>query len=226
MLIDKFIDDFDVNIDLLYKDKVEKKLKRKMPVVLEISIESIVDSFNEILIESLQKTVEYLCQSIRGCILGYIRFDNIVLIIDCEGDKSLAWFNYNIQKMCSITASRATLFFNKTFLDTMQVNYYKEYHSLGLDNAWDKTKEEYDKNFTFLKKKYELYYTNVNEVIFDCKCFNIPKEEIENLIFIHLRTYIEIQKMNDNLADEKWIKFTNFNNFLYVNVKNIDKMNE
>ena len=62
--------------------------------------------------------MKYLCENIQGCVLGYTQSDEITLIlIDYKKLTSTAWFDYEVQKMCSIAASTATMYFNKKFVE-------------------------------------------------------------------------------------------------------------
>ena len=62
------------------------------------------------------RTMEYLAKNIQGCVFAYQQSDEItLLLIDYQKLTSSAWFDYEIQKMCSISASMATMVFNKYF---------------------------------------------------------------------------------------------------------------
>ena len=109
----------------------------------------------------------YLCENIQGCVLGYTQSDEITLILqDYKTLTTSAWFDYEIQKICSISASMATMAFNKFF----EQNVYD-------DNPLDSIKP----------KDYELINTYISAIkkgaMFDARCFNIPKEEITNLVY-------------------------------------------
>lgn len=70
--------------------------------------------FDMTLIKTMQQTMKYLCENIQGCVLGYTQSDEITLVlIDYKKLNSDSWFDYNIQKMTSISASMATFAFNK-----------------------------------------------------------------------------------------------------------------
>jgi len=72
--------------------------------------------FDDVLISAMQDTMKYLCENIQGCVLGYTQSDEITLIlVDYKRLNSSAWFDYKVQKMCSIAASMATMAFNKAF---------------------------------------------------------------------------------------------------------------
>ena len=83
----------------------------------------------------MQQTMKYLCENVQGCVIAYQQSDEITLIlIDYKKLTSSAFFDYEIQKVCSITASMATMAFNKYFADNVDSAYDEEFHSLGLDN--------------------------------------------------------------------------------------------
>lgn len=111
--------------------------------------------------------MEYLCKNIQGCVLGYTQSDEITLIlIDYQTLTTNAWFGYEVQKLCSVSASMATMAFNKFFyknadhwLSLTPDN--NDTHSIGL--AYGKALEK--------------------GAMFDSRCFNIPKEEVCNLIY-------------------------------------------
>ena len=72
--------------------------------------------FDEILAGAMQDTMKYLCENIQGCVLGYTQSDEITLVlVDYKTLETSAWFDYNIQKCVSVSASMATLAFNKFF---------------------------------------------------------------------------------------------------------------
>lgn len=175
-----------------YQQIPKTRLMRRTPVAIRIDgkafhtfTRGFQKPFDEVLIKSMQETMKYLCENIQGCVLGYTQSDEITLIlVDYKKLTSSAWFDYEVQKMCSIAASMATMAFNKAFLNTTDLVYLEEFYSLGLNNINNfKTQEEHNKAFDMLENKYNVYYNNVNKAMFDARCFNIPKEEVANLIY-------------------------------------------
>lgn len=50
-----------------------------------------------------------LCEQIQGCQVAYVQSDEItLLLIDYQSIKTQGWFEYEVQKMCSVAASVAT----------------------------------------------------------------------------------------------------------------------
>lgn len=61
----------------------------------------------------MDKTAEFLCRNIQGAQFAYVQSDEIsILLTDFETITTEAWFDANLQKMCSVSASLATAFFN------------------------------------------------------------------------------------------------------------------
>lgn len=61
----------------------------------------------------MTETCKYLCENIQGAKLGYTQSDEISIILtDFDKIETSSWFDGNIQKMCSISASLATGKFN------------------------------------------------------------------------------------------------------------------
>lgn len=64
--------------------------------------------FDEGLIEDMQQTAIYLCQNIQGAKCAYVQSDEIsILITDYDTLTTDAWFDYEVQKMTSISSGIA-----------------------------------------------------------------------------------------------------------------------
>lgn len=69
--------------------------------------------FDTDLMEVMDETALALCQDIQGAQFAYVQSDEIsVLLTDFKKPTSCAWFDGNIQKIASISASIATANFN------------------------------------------------------------------------------------------------------------------
>jgi len=61
----------------------------------------------------MDETSKFLCKEIQGAIMGYTQSDEIsILLTDFEKDTTDAWFDGNIQKIVSVSASMAGTIFN------------------------------------------------------------------------------------------------------------------
>lgn len=170
-----------------YEEISKTRLMRRVPVAIRIDgkafhtfTKGFQKPFDEVLIKSMQDTMKYLCENIQGCVLGYTQSDEITLIlVDYKKLTSSAWFDYEVQKVCSIAASMATIAFNKYFSENINSEYCVFDDEL-LDNG------DFNPNY---KNEYliDLYAMHVKAsykgAMFDARCFNIPKEEVANLIY-------------------------------------------
>lgn len=169
-------DDLGCRMKTFYEQIPKTKLMRRCPVAIRIDgkafhtyTRGFQKPFDEVLIKSMQETMKYLCENIQGCVLGYTQSDEITLIlVDYNKLTSSAWFDYEVQKICSISASMATMAFNKYFYDNVFV--YNATAAVDLSN----------KKYPFK----EVYAKALNKgAMFDARCFNIPKEEVTNLVY-------------------------------------------
>lgn len=167
-----------------YENIPKTKLMRRCPVILRIDgkafhtfARGFQKPFDEVLIKTMQETMKYLCENIQGCVLGYTQSDEITLVlVDYKKFTSQAWFDYEVQKMCSIAASMATMKFNQVFKESS----YKEAEILECACR----KNPYLENRDYLTRISNAHTNSADKgAMFDCRCFNIPKEEVTNCIY-------------------------------------------
>ncbi len=124
-------DELGKRMKTFYEEIPKTKLMRRVPVAIRIDgkafhtfTKGFQKPFDEVLIKSMQDTMKYLCENIQGCVLGYTQSDEITLIlVDYKKLTSSAWFDYEVQKVCSIAASMATIAFNKYFSENINSEY-------------------------------------------------------------------------------------------------------
>lgn len=162
-----------------YENVTRNYLTRRTPVIIRVDgkafhsfTRGFKKPFDGIFVKSMQETMKYLCENIQGCVLGYTQSDEITLvIIDYEKIESCAWFDNNIQKMASISASMATLAFNKYFSANVYkyIEDYKKEHQL-----------------IFIEEDNKYYNTLIDAIkkgaMFDSRVFTLPKEEVVNCV--------------------------------------------
>lgn len=168
--------DLEFRMKTFYEQIPKTRLMRRCPVAIRIDgkafhtfTRGFQKPFDEVLIKSMQQTMKYLCENIQGCVLGYTQSDEITLIlVDYKKLTSSAWFDYEVQKMCSIAASMTTMAFNRAF--AKNVGDYCTYNYECMDN----THENYEHILSLAVDK---------GAMFNARCFNIPKEEVTNLVY-------------------------------------------
>lgn len=176
-------DDLGIRMKTYYEQIPKMKLMRRTPVAIRIDgkafhtfTRGFQKPFDEVLIKSMQKTTKYLCENIQGCVLGYTQSDEITLIlVDYKNLNSDAWFDYEVQKMCSIAASMATMAFNQFFKEAIWD--YETDWKLSLTPQSVEIQERHAKYVTVLKNAAK------KGAMFDARVFNIPKEEVTNLLY-------------------------------------------
>lgn len=151
-----------------YENRAKTYLVRRMPVIVRLDgkafhtfTKGMKKPYDEIFHNTMNATMKYLCENIQGCKLGYTQSDEITLLLtDYDTIDTDAWFDNNVQKICSVSASMATMAFNKFM-----------------------RKFVYD-IFVFSKDEPREYVdTLVNKLenaMFDSRCFNIPEDEVTN----------------------------------------------
>lgn len=146
-------------------------LMRKNPVIIRLDgkafhtfTRGFEKPFDKVIETAMTETMLYLCQNIQGCVLGYTQSDEITLVL-CDYQKvdTAAWFDYNVQKMVSISASMATFAFNMV-LENIAADLFAE--------AGNRTTEATD----FLMKKID------KGAFFDARAFSLPCNEVINCL--------------------------------------------
>lgn len=120
-----------------YEHRNRSYLIRRMPVIMRIDgkcfhtftqTQNFIKPFSEDLNFLMTQTAIELYKQIQGAKCIYTQSDEInILITDYDTIHTDAWFDYNVQKMCSIGASIATSTFNKHYIAF-------EYKDMNLQN--------------------------------------------------------------------------------------------
>ena len=159
-----------------YEDRAKTYLTRRTPVIIRLDgkafhsfTKHLKKPYDKILHDTMNSTMEYLCRNIQGCKFGYTQSDEITLVlVDYDKLETDAWFGYSVQKMCSISASMATLAFN---------SYFKKYRDEFLESV--AALQDFELEADYLEALIKCM--NVG-ALFDSRCFNIPMEEVVNCL--------------------------------------------
>jgi tRNA(His) 5'-end guanylyltransferase len=181
-------------------------LTRRMPAIIRVDGKAFHSftrgfkrPFDEILHQTMWETGTALCKNIEGCQLAYIQSDEISLLLtDYENIKTEAWFGKNIQKMVSISASIATLAFNKEFprLSSGEEPYAKKYNQATFDSrVFILPKEEVNNYFIWRQQD-----ATRNSVLSVGQA-NFSHKELQNT---------SCNQIQDKLFLEKQINFNDF----------------
>ena len=157
-----------------YEGRAETYLTRYTPVIIRLDgchfhtfAKKFDKPFDKVFAKTMQDTTKYLCEKIQGVKFAYTESDEIsLLLIDYDRNdltkQTEAWFDYRVQKIVSVSASLATVAFNKFFLENM--------YELNTDSVE-----------TFRTNVFKAYEKAVEEgATFDSRAFNLPKDEVVN----------------------------------------------
>lgn len=140
----------------------------RMPVIVRIDGRSFhtftkgfTKPFDALLSDAMARTASKLLESVEGCVFAYAQSDEISLLL--KNDQTLetnAWFDNNLSKIISLSASIATLYFNRYFAESM---------------------DAYEENWNIDEKVMNAYYKAIDKgATFDARAFVIPEGEVVN----------------------------------------------
>ena len=128
-----------------YENRSRHYLTRRTPVIMRLDGKAFHTltrgcdkPFDKNLFKAMQETAIELCKSIQGAKCAYQQSDEItILITDYDTIDTDAWFDYNIQKMTSISAAMVS------------VNFTRYYGKIGIfdSRVFSIPKEEVCNNF-------------------------------------------------------------------------------
>lgn len=160
-----------------FESQYDKKLIKSLPVIIRVDgrafhtfTRGLKKPFDSFFNEAMQETMRYLCKNVCGCVLGYTQSDEISLLVQAyKKEETQPWFDYRVNKICSVTSALATLAFNRKFGD-LTLAYYDSC-------AERETTEDEEKYLKTLLDKLEHGAT------FDARAFNIPFDEVTNYFY-------------------------------------------
>lgn len=163
-------------------------LQKRIPVAIRVDMRAghtftkgFERPFDKVFMKSMQETAKYMCENMGNAKFAYVQSDEItIILVDYDTLKTDCWFNYRTDKLCSISASMATMAFNRFFaqeVDKWGVETFGwEWYKGGTNDPEVANSPEY--------KLSEIYSKAIDKgAMFDARCFNIPKEEVTNLIY-------------------------------------------
>ena len=171
-----------------YEKRNQYYLQKRTPVAIRVDGRSFHTftkgfqrPFDKILMTAMQKTAKYMCENIQGAKFAYVQSDEItIILVDYDTLETDCWFNYRTDKLCSISASMATMAFNKYFAQEVDKwgaeTFGYEWYEGGTNDPEVINTSEW--------KLAGIYSKAIDKgTMFDARCFNIPKEEVANLIY-------------------------------------------
>lgn len=147
-----------------YENVSRFELTRRTPVIIRVDGRAFHTFTKQMQYEtpfdtSLSLTMQYaashLMNEIQGAKLAYIQSDEIsILVTDYDTLETQPWFGNSLQKVVSVSASIATVAFNRYLVTSLATQ------------RWSNNTGR--------------HFTQLPWAMFDARAFNIPKEEVTN----------------------------------------------
>ena len=114
-------DELGDRMKMFYEARTKVKLPRKTYTIIRIDgkafhtyTKGLNKPFDSKFTNDMDETAIYLCQNIQGAKFAFVQSDEIsILLTDFEKQQTDAWFDGNVQKIVSVSASLATAKFNE-----------------------------------------------------------------------------------------------------------------
>jgi len=151
-----------------YEYSFRHQLPQRIPIILRLDAKSFHSytkgckkPFDDGLIECMNDTAIELCKNIQGAKLAYVQSDEISVLIINHGLDAQPWFDNNIQKMTSISASIASVTFTQNSYKIF--GFHDDAEGTGFEN---------------------MGYTSpiIKPAYFDSRVFVVPKEDVNNVL--------------------------------------------
>jgi len=153
--------------------------------------------FDSGLVSDMDETAKYLCENIQGAKLGFVQSDEIsILLTDFETHKTDAWFDGNIQKIVSVSASFAATKFNQ----------------LRLKRAFSTTLNDFESNGNMNGNEIVDLIENTKLADFDARTFTIPsRAEVMNYVIWRQNDTVRnsISSVAQHLFSNKELEYKN-----------------
>ena len=170
-----------------YEKRNQYYLQKRTPVAIRVDGRSFHTftkgfkrPFDEVLMKSMQETAKYMCENMGNAKFAYAQSDEItIILVDYDTLETDCWFNYRTDKLCSIAASMATMAFNKFFtknVDEWGRKTFADWDEGGTNDPEAANSPEWELMQTYSRAL-------AKGAMFDARCFNIPKEEVTNLVY-------------------------------------------
>jgi len=163
--------EYDIRMKKDYEIRGRMALTRRVPVIIRVDgknfstfCKRFEKPYDVFLNGSLNAVMHHLCSNIQGAKFAERHSDEIsILVTDYDSIQTDAFFDYDTQKIASLTASMATAEFCRRLMAYSHQPEPTDLHNQDSGN--------YNKKYLDWVEKWPS---------FDSRCFNIPESEIAN----------------------------------------------
>lgn len=161
-----------------YDKQFTYKLMKKKPVIIKINnigkttVYGAKKLTDEVYAEAMNNLMKEMCFQVQGCVFAYYSYTTgeiDLIVTDYHKFKTDAWHGYDVQRMCSITASIAAHIYSKELYKAKE-KFYDMY-----------TGEDKEMLYAAYNKSYEEL------PMFKVRCFNVPEDRAVDMIYYRQR---------------------------------------
>lgn len=161
-----------------YEETSKTRLIKRMPVIIRLDgrafhtfTRGLKKPFDKLFVSTMIATTRALFGQVQNCVFAYTQSDEITLVlVDYKKLNTSCWFDNVVQKMVSTSASLATIYFNKFFMEAYQTALFKAHDEGTISDP------EFNKYINVVESKLKLCPT------FDARVFNVPMDDVVNNI--------------------------------------------
>lgn len=209
----------------LYESIPKSSLNPRLPIIIRLDGVSFhtytkgMNKFNLDIKQAMIETTKKLCEKIPGCVYGYTQSDEIsLLLVNYKTLDMSSWHNSEVEKIVSITASIATMTFNKYFSGIAQYSNKEAYFDSRVFNLPKDEVTNYfywrqqDATRNSIQTLGQLYFTHnelnkksnneIQDMLFSQK--NINWNELKPYFKRGLCLYKRPTVINSTLTRDKW----------------------
>jgi len=180
-----------------YEFRSKSYLTRRIPVIIRIDgkafhtyTRTFVKPYDLTLINVFHDTCKYLLKEIQGAKIVYHQSDEIsILVTDYDKLNTDCWFGYNVQKICSVSASMITYIFNKLINESSLKNNIR-YPAMFDSRVFNISKEDVINYFIW--RQQDWIRNSIN--LYARKHFSDKQ--------LYKKSSLDVRKMLENVGDD------------------------
>jgi tRNA(His) 5'-end guanylyltransferase len=162
-----------------YEDRYRIYLTRRTPVIIRLdgkAFHTLTSKcqrpFDQHFINSMLYASEETAKEMQGFKLAYVQSDEVsFLLTDYDNLDTEAWFDYNLNKIISVSASTMSVYFNDFFFHTSEIDRKTPSYGIFDGRAFNIPKEEVANYFLWRYRDWER-----NSLLMYCQSFFSHKE--------------------------------------------------
>lgn len=186
-----------------YEKAFSQNLPNRLPVIIRIDgrafhtyTKGLDKPFDTALSVAMWETARKLCEQIPGAKMGYTQSDEITIVVTNDDKlETQPWFDNNIQKLVSISASIATFEFNLMMLDYTSKPAHFDSRAFIVPDAWEVANCLHWRQADAIRNSVQMFAQA-----------NFPQQELQGLNVNELKHKLRAEKGINWEEQDQWKK--------------------